>query len=175
MSYKKLLQENNNKDLAESFVFPVKLSAKRQKSAELQLAEARQRARDKMTDAEKLTARLMGLKFRMEDYFRAEKPNNEYSFGYFLKLYIELLNMKRRRLAEEIGIDETLLSQLINQRRMPPDYIPIRLELHSNNSIPAEYWFRIIERDREGAMLLNKAAMRKKEMKYVTGGISVHL
>jgi hypothetical protein len=39
-----------------------------------------------MTDAEKLTGRLMGLKFRMEDYYlRDEKPNSEYSFGYFLK------------------------------------------------------------------------------------------
>jgi uncharacterized protein with HEPN domain len=53
--------------------------------------------------------------------------------------------------------------------------IPIRLELHSNNSIPAAYWFRIAEKEREGAMMLNKAAMRKKEMKYVTGGISVCL
>jgi hypothetical protein len=175
MSYKKLRQEHSPKDLAESFVFSVKLSAKQQKVADLQLAEARQKAGEKMTAEEKLAGRLMGLKFRMEDYFRAEKPNSEYSFGYFLKLYIELLDMKRRGFAEQIGIDETLLSQLINQRRTPPEYIPIRLELHSNNSIPAEYWFRIIEKDREGAMLLNKAAMRKKEMKYVTGGISVHL
>ena len=175
MSYKKLLQERSPKDLAESFVFPVKLSAKQQKAADLQLAEARQKAKEKMTAEEKLTGRLMGLKFQMEDYFRADKPNNEYSFGYFLKLYIELLDLKRRGFAEQIGIDETLLSQLINQHRIPPDYIPIRLELHSNNSIPAEYWFRVVEKDREAAMLLNKAAMRKKEMKYVTGGISVHL
>lgn len=175
MSYKKLLQENSPKGLAESFVFPAKLSAKQQKAADLQLTEVRQKAREKMTDAEKLTSRLMGLKFRMEDYFRAEKNNNEYSFSYFLKLYIDLLDMRRRGFAEEIGIDETLLSQLINQRRTPPEYMSIRLELHSNNSIPAEYWFRVIEKDREGAMLLNKAAMRKKEMKYMTGGISVRL
>jgi len=175
MSYKKLLQEQSPKDLADSFVFPAKLSPKQQKAADLQLAEARQKAREKMTDEEKLTGRLMGLRFQMEDYFRSEKPDKEYSFGYFLKLYIELLDMKRRGFAEQIGIDETLLSQLINQRRTPPEYIPIRLELHSNNSIQAEYWFRVIEKDREGAMLLNKAAMRKKEMKYVTGGISIHL
>ena len=175
MTYKKLLQEHSPRDLAESFVFPVKLSAKQQKAADLQLAEARQKVQEKMTDAERLTGRLMGLKFRMEDYFGAEKPNTEYSFGYFLKLYIELLDLKRREFAGQIGIDETLLSQLINQRRTPPDYIPIRLELHSNNSIPTEYWFRVIKKDREGIILLNKAAMRKKEMKYVTGGISVRL
>src|ERR1700743_3271574 len=112
MSYKKLRQDYSDKDLVESFVFPVKLSARQQKNADLQLAEARQKAREKMTDAGKLTGRLMGLKLRMEDYFRAEKPNNEYSFGYFLKLYIEILDMKRRGFAEQMGIDETLLSQL---------------------------------------------------------------
>ncbi len=117
----------------------------------------------------------MGLKFQMEDYFRAEKPVGDYSFGHFLKLYIKLLDKKRRAFAEEIGIDETLLSQLINQHRSPPDYVSIRLELHSNNSIPAEYWFRVIEKDREGVMLLNKAAMRKKERKYVTGVISAQI
>jgi hypothetical protein len=175
MSYKKLLQEYSPAELAESFIFPIKLSARQQKAADLQFAEARKRVQQEMTEAEKLTAKLMGLKFRMEDYFRAEKPNAEYSFGYFLKLYIKLLDKKRRGFAEEIGIDETLLSQLINRHRTPPDYISIRLELHSNNSIPAEYWFRTIEKDREGLMLLNKAAMRKKERRYVTGVISAQL
>lgn len=175
MSYKKLLEEHSPKDLVDSFVFPIKLSAKQQKASDLELAEARQKAREKMTETENLTGRLMGFRFQMEDYFRADMPNKEYSFGYFLKLYIARLEMKRRGFAEQIGIDETLISQLINQHRMPPEYIPIRLELHSNNSIPAEYWLRVIEKDREGVMLLNKAAMRKKEMKFVTGGMSVHL
>lgn len=55
MSYKKLLQEYAPTELAESFVFPVKLSAKQQKAAGLQLAEARRRAQEQMTDTERLT------------------------------------------------------------------------------------------------------------------------
>lgn len=175
MSYKKLLQEFTPEELAEAFVFPVKLSPKKQKEADQQLSEALKLSRLKMTKKELLTGSLMGLKFRMEDYFKGEKPNEEYSFGYFLKLYIELLELKRREFAAEIGIDETLLSQFINRHRLPPDYIPIRLELHSNKSIPAEHWLKIIEKDREREMLSNKAAMMKKERKYVTGGISVRL
>ena len=175
MSYKKLSQEYSAEELAESFVFPTKLSAKQQKTADLQLAEARKRIQEQITETEKLTGRLMGLKFQMEDYFRADKLDSERSFGYFLKLYIKLLNKKRRGFAGEIGIDETLLSQLINHHRNPSDYMPIRLELHSNNSIPAEYWFRIIEKDREALMLLNKATMKKKERRYVTGAISFRL
>ena len=128
-----------------------------------------------MTETERLTGRLIGLKFQIEDYFRAEKPDTGHSFGFFLKLYIKSLEKKRREFAGEIGIDETLLSQLVNHHRTPPDYIVIRLELHSNNSIPAEYWFRVIEKDREGLMVLNKAAMRKKEKRHVKGGISFRI
>jgi hypothetical protein len=58
---------------------------------------------------------------------------------------------------------------------MPPDYMPIRLELHSNNLVPAEYWLRAMEKDREREMLSNKAVMIKREKKFVTGGISVRL
>jgi len=94
MSYKKLLQELSPQELAESFVFPVKLSAKQQKAADLLLTEARQKVREKMTDTEKLTGRLMGLKFRMEDYFRADKPNSEYSFGLnYIQTISSLLNI----------------------------------------------------------------------------------
>lgn len=175
MSYKKLLKEFTPEELAESFIFPVRLSAKQKKIADQQLAEAIKKSREEMTDAERLTGSLMGLKFRMQDYIKADKPDEEYSFGYFLKLYIALLERKRRKFAAEIGIDETLLSQFINRHRLPPDYMPIRLELHSNKSIPAEYWLKIIEKDREREMLSNKAAMIKKEKRFVTGRISVSL
>jgi hypothetical protein len=173
MSYKKLSKEFTSKELAEAFVFPVKLSLKEQREADQKLAEARKRSLEKMTEKERLTGNLMGLKFRMEDYFKSDKFNSEYSFAYFLKLYIELLGRKRREFAGEIGIDETLLSQFINKHRMPPDYMPIRLELHSNNLVLAEYWLRVVEKDREREMLANKAVMIKRERKFVTGGVSV--
>jgi hypothetical protein len=173
MSYKKLSKEFTSAELAEAFVFPKKLSPKQQREADKQLAYARQLSMEKMTAEEQLAGNMMGLKFRMEDYFNGDKPKTEYSFGYFLKLYISLLGRKRREFAFEIGIDETLLSQLVNQHRLPPDYMPIRLELHSNKWVPAEYWFRTVEKDREKALLANKAAMLKREKKFVKGGIAV--
>jgi hypothetical protein len=175
MSYKKLLQEFTPEELAEAFVFPMKLSPKQQRIADQQLSEALRLSREKMTRQERLAGSLMGLRFRMEDYFKSDKPNEDYSFGYFLKLYIQLLERKRREFAAEIGINETLLSQFINRHRMPPDYMPIRLELHSNNTLPAEHWLKIIEKDKEREMLCNKAMMIKKEKKFVTGAISVRL
>ena len=49
MSYKKLLQEHSPQELVESFVFPIKLSAKQQKAADLLLAVARQKTQEIMT------------------------------------------------------------------------------------------------------------------------------
>jgi hypothetical protein len=175
MSYKKLLQKYSPEELAESLIFPVKLSPKKQKESDRQLAEALRLAREKMTEEEKLAGNLMGLRFRMEDYFKGTNVKEESSFGSFLKCYIDFLGRKRREFAAEISIDETLLSQFINRHRLPPDYIPIRLELHSNNFIPAEHWLKVIEKDRERELLSTKKAMVKKEKKFVTGGISVRV
>jgi hypothetical protein len=98
MSYKKLSQEFTPKELAESFIFPVKFSDKQKKLADRQLAEAMKKSRENLTDDERLTGRLLGLRFWMTDYFTSDKPKEEYSFSYFLKLYIELLkrNVLRR-------------------------------------------------------------------------------
>jgi len=68
MNYKKLLQEYTPKELADAFVFSVKLSPKKQREADQQLAEALRQSREKMTKEERLAGILMGLKFRMEDY-----------------------------------------------------------------------------------------------------------
>lgn len=175
MSYKKLGQKFTPEELAGAIVFPVKLSPKQQREAEKQLAGAREKSLGKMTEGERLTGSLMELKFRMKDYFKSDELNSEYSFAGFLKLYIELLGRKRREFAAEIGIDEALLSQFINQHRTPPDYIPVRLELHSNNLVPAEYWLRAMGKDRERKILSNMAVMMKREQNFVTGGISVRL
>jgi hypothetical protein len=63
--------------------------------ADQQLAEAVRLSREKMTRQDRLAGSLMELRFRMEDYFN-----------------IQLLERKRREFAVEIGINETLLSQL---------------------------------------------------------------
>jgi hypothetical protein len=49
---------------------------------------------------------------------------------------------------------------------MPPDYVVIRLEIHSNNSIPATYWFKLVEKQREYELRTDRK-LRKKENKFV--------
>jgi plasmid maintenance system antidote protein VapI len=174
MSYKKLLKQHTPEELAEAFVFPVKLTAKQKKEAALQLAAARKKTQEEMTEEDRLISRIYQFRFRLEDYLNSKEYNPELTFGHFLKNYVELLNKKRKSFAEEISIDETLLSQLINKHRLPPDYIAIRLEIHSNNTIPAAYWIRLVEKQRLHEITTDKA-LRKKERPFVHGRLNVRL
>lgn len=174
MSYKKLSKKFTPEELADAFVFPVKLTAKQKKEAAEQLAAARKRTKASMSDEAKFGLRVFHLKFRIEDYLEQKTFDPELTFGSFLKRYVELLEKKRKEFAEEISIDETLLSQLINGHRFPPDYIAIRLELHSDNTIPATYWIKLVEKQRLHELSTDKE-LRKKEKQFVHGKITVKL
>jgi hypothetical protein len=63
---------------------------------------------------------------------------------------------------------------LINNRRYPNDSIVIRLELHSNKSILAEYWFRLVEKEKIQAIRTN-LKLRKEEKAHVPHCIPVRL
>lgn len=159
-------KEYTPEELAEALVFPVKLTASQKKEAAEQLAAARKISALEQTEEDKLTLRLFQLRFHMEDYLDGKKYDPEKHFGHFLKRYIEILGVKRKSFAEDISIDETMLSQYINMHRTPPDYVSIRLELHSNNLIPAEYWYGLVEMQREFQIKTDKT-LRKKERKFV--------
>jgi plasmid maintenance system antidote protein VapI len=171
--YNKLIKEHTPEELAEAFVFPVKLTKKQQKEAAEHLAAARKKSQAEMTEETKNSLRLYHLRSRIEEYLDNKKEafNPELTFGFFLKRYVELLEKKRKDFADEISIDETLLSQLINNHRMPPDYITIRLEIHSDKIIPATYWIRLVEKQRLHEIESNEE-LRKKEKKFVTAIIT---
>lgn len=174
MRQKKSRNEKSPDELASSFVFPVKLSEKQRKEAAVQLAMARGKRRAAATDKDKLISGLLSLRFQLEDYINGNTFNPDLSFGYFLSEYVGLLEKKRKVFAEEISIDETLLSQLINLKRDPPDYVTVRLELHSNRAIPADYWYRLVEKKKEHFIKTDKS-IRKKEKQFVQNKLNVHI
>jgi hypothetical protein len=142
----------------------VELSPAEKKEAARLLAEIR--AKSTMTPevhASLLTTHIRG---RIEDCLATKEYDPAMSFGYFLKEYIDKLKLKRKDFAAQISIDETLLSQLINGHRLPPDYIAIRLEIHSQNRIPAGFWYKLITMEKEHYINTDKE-IRKKQQKFV--------
>lgn len=161
-------------ELAGALVFPVELTPDQRKEAAKQLALARNKNRGEMPANDRLALGLLQFKFQLEDYLEDKGFDPNKTFGHFLKEYIKLLQKKRKDFASEISIDETMLSHIINMRRTPPDYIPIRLEIHSNNIISAQNWYKLVEKQKENR-IKNDQELRRKERKHVNNRISISL
>jgi hypothetical protein len=159
-------------ELAEALVFPVKLTKAQQKEASEQLAAARKKGQKQPDEKTTLSLLIYQLKFQLEDYIHHKEFRPDLTFGHFLKRYVDILQIKRKDFAAEISIDETLVSQFINEHRLPPDYVAIRLEIHSNNSIPAIYWFKLVEKQKEYELKTDKA-LRRKEDKFVLRRVAI--
>ncbi len=165
MSTKKILREIDADEIVKSYVLPVQLTRKQEEESRKQLSEARRKLRAQTKPEEILTGRLMQLKFQLEEYINSGEYQPK-RFGYFLRSYLHILNKKSNEFAEEISIHKTMVSQLINNTREPNESLIIRLELHSNNNIPADYWLRIILKDKIHNLAKNKE-LRRREKKYV--------
>lgn len=174
MKKDKLLERMDPEEAVKSFVFPVDLSEGQKKRVSTALAKARRRSLDQMTEEEKRSISLLQLRFQVEDYISNQEFHPDMRIGPVLKRYLQILNKKRVDFASEISIHETLLSQLINNRRRPSEIIIIRLELHSNNCIPAEYWLRLIEKERIHHIRTNQK-LRKEERSRVSKNIRIQI
>jgi len=172
MSIKKIFQEYTPEEIADAFVLPVKLSPKQKQEADRQLAEHRTKRRAEMTEEEKQHFKLLQLKFRLEDYVKGDDYNPQYTFGYFLEQYLELTNRKKKEFARDIQIHETLLSNILKNRREPNDSFMIRLELHSKNIIPAIDWFKLLEKEKAHQINTDKS-LRDKERQFVKHSLQI--
>ncbi len=157
----------------ESFASPV-LTDQERKNVLDSVGSYRQKVSEEITVHERQIIQLSQLKYIMEDYVNSSGFNKNYSFGYFLKEYISSLKKKSKEFAEEIDLDPTELSQIINSHRYPGDKLLIRLELHSNRNFPAILWFRLLEKEK-GYELLNNSGLRKKEQKHVKHMLTYYL
>jgi hypothetical protein len=172
MSIKKILNKYTPAEIAEAFVLPVKLTAKQKQEADRQLAEHRAKRASEMPEEEKLQLQLMQLKFQLEEYVSSDRYDPGFTFGYFLEQYLQLNKKKKKEFEAVIQVHETLLSQIIKNHREPNNSFIIRLELHSNNVIPAIDWFKLIEKEKE-YIIRTDITLRKKESQFVTGRLSL--
>lgn len=168
MSVRKIFEKYTNEEIAHAFIIPAKLTLKQQKEADRELAEALKKSRLSLTDEQRLYGDLLQLRFQLETYLKQDHFDPTLTFGHFLNRYLKVINKKKKEFAEEIQIHETLLSHLINDRREPNENIMVRLELHSNNVIPAVYWYKLAEKEKEHHIKTD-SAIRKRESQFISG------
>ncbi len=161
-----LFTEHGPEELTNSFIFPVPLSKKQRAEADAELNDALSKRRAVMSKEDLLKANLLQLRFQIEDYVINKQFDKRKTFGHFLKTYIDRLNKKRNEFAAEIQIKPAELSQYINNHRMPPKNVMIRLELHSHKIIPATDWYRLVEKENLYELSNNKA-LRAEQKQFV--------
>jgi len=166
MKTEKLNKKYTPSELADAFVFRNTLTDKQKEEARKQLAEARKKVKEKTTDTQKLYARILQLRYQMEDYAKSSTYDEKQNFASFLRTYIKLNYKINKEFADDIHINETELSQILNKHRDPSENIIIRLELHSNNVIPAVSWFKLLEKEKLYE-LETDTSLREQEEKYV--------
>lgn len=166
MKTTKLKKKYSDTELAESFVFRTKVAPEEQTILDRDLAAARNTLRDKTTSQQRNKAALLQLRFQMEDELQSSGFDAAKSFAVFLRRYIKLNYTAYKDFASDIGINVTELSQILNNHRSPSENTIIRLELHSNNFIPAKIWFRLLEKERLHELESNML-IREREAQYV--------
>ena len=142
------------------------LSGREQRKANDELTEARRQVQAGLTGQDRLAARILQFKLKLHEYLSEKNFDPAMTFSSCLAQYVAILDKKRRTFADEINIDETELSQVINRHRAPAEYLFIRLEIHSNNNIPANWWFKLMEREKEHRISTNKE-LRKLQRRHV--------
>jgi hypothetical protein len=151
---------------AESFVFRSKSASKQKKEAADELNRARKDTNESLTEHQLLYARVQQLRFEIEDYLKLGVYTKELSFAFFLRKYIRLRYKINKDFAKDIQLSETELSSILSNDRSPSKKTIIRLEIHSNNVLPALYWYKLLEKEKEYEIQID-SEIRKSEEKHV--------
>jgi plasmid maintenance system antidote protein VapI len=154
-----------DEELAEAYIFPADKSIVSEAEELAFWAMRKKRLRERSPE-QQILANILQLKFQLEDYIQHSDYDDKHNFGFFLKSYIDILGKKNKDFAEEIDITSAELSQLVNSHRNPSKEILVRLELHSDNNIPAIAWYRLLEKEQTHLLAVDQE-LRKAEAKHV--------
>jgi hypothetical protein len=173
MSAKKIniTKKYSSKELAESFVFRSNLTSAEKTDSDNALNALRKKVKSEMSEGQRIQMQLLSLKYQMEDWAKTPIYDIDKSFGSFVRMYAKTIRRKNYELANDLGLDETRFSQIINNHVLPNEKLVYRFELHSDNLIPASVWLDIIQKDIENE-IKSDLITRKSEYTHVKNRIS---
>jgi hypothetical protein len=111
---------------------------------ETRLAKMRNLSKDQISKA-----KLMQLKFKMEEFIKQPVYDDHNHFSMFLASYIDSIYPKRNVFAKDIDISTVSLSQIINNHREPKDEFIKKLMVHSEKvysnicEFDTKTWFQV--------------------------------
>lgn len=167
----KMKNENYRKqfskeEIADAHIIPADITQDKRNEILHEFGTIRRKMVGAMSDQQRFLSAILQLKFQMEDYLKSKQLSRKDGFGYFLKEYINRLQLKNKDFATQIGIEPAELSQFLHSHRKPNEKILVRLEIHANKHIDALLWYKIIEKDKEYELMHNQK-LRISEKKFV--------
>ena len=138
-----LLTEYTPQEIAESYL----LSAEPNPNPKITQAEheeflrLRFEALRNMTPEQRLMGNLMMIQVQVQDYLKAGRFEEAFSFPNQLRRYLGFTGKTQQELAADLGLHKSRLSRVLNGRERPNVELMYRLERHSNDYLPAHYWW----------------------------------
>lgn len=147
--YGKLREKYTDEEIAESFMIPETLTEEEQKISDEEFRKIRFRLLNNRTEKQRLMSEITRLRISMKVYLEQEIYSPLFSFGKILEEYISLLKISKKEFSVDIDIHYTKLSRIINEREESNVSFIYRLESHSDELIPAIYWWKLMIRKQE--------------------------
>lgn len=166
MKAKKINKKFTKEEQAEMLVYRSNPTPEAREASMNALREARKNIKQGLTEGQVLYAKVKQLQFSIEEYINSNQYNEDVNFAFFLRKYIKLGYRRNKDFAQDIELPATQLSSILNNGRQPSEKTIVRLELHSNNAIPAVSWYRLWEKD-NAHKLQTDEKIRERENKHV--------
>lgn len=170
-------KKSKNKDL-EDFKYLIdsrNLSSEEKKKERDLLLKARELRYRNRKENEIKTAKLMQLKYKMEEYVNDAACDVGHDFPEFLRLYIDILYEKRKNFASDINVNPLVVSHVLNRHREPAETFLYRLIHHTQETYSGlcefswELWPKVYYRDKVCVMKKRSQQWEKSEGKQVRG------
>lgn len=149
------------------------LSKREQKSEATALMEARLGRMKNLSKDQIVRAKLLQLKFKMEEYIKSPVYDDHNYFSEFLRLYIDTIYSKRIYFAKDIDVAPVSLSQVLNNHREPKEEFIMKLMIHSEKAYKdicefhKKTWFQVYYHEKICDTMSSQAQWRPRVEKHV--------
>jgi hypothetical protein len=148
-------------------------SENERKSEATALMESRLMRMRNVSKEQIIRAKLLQLKFKMDEYLKNPICDNHNNFSEFLKFYIDTIYLKRSVFANDIDVAPVSLSQVINNHREPKEEFLLKLMIHSERvyehvcDFQKKVWFEVYYKEKICDTISNQEKWRPEVEKHV--------
>ncbi len=161
--YEDLLLTYTESEVADFAMLPDSVSEADSDAARAEFAALRLQRRADMSEEERLLSALLGLKYQIRAYTAGDVFDASQSFANTLLAYLGLVNRNQKQFAADIDIHPSRLNRILKGKERIGKHLAFRLEKHSGYTIPAIYWWKLVQKEVEQEILTDAAVCESEQ------------